>query len=322
MCLYGREGENPRYRPNKKNGGVTPIAKYDNLKRVMFKCGTCVECRRERGNSWKIRLSEEIKEHKKSMFVTLTFSDDSIAELIEACEGVDEANAVATKAIRRMLERIRKDTGKSVKHWFIVEIGGSSTERIHIHGIIFGEDWTNQKLQGYWKYGRTDIGYECSERTIAYITKYLSKVDKVHKDFISVILTSPGIGKAYIEKHRSTHVFREEKTTTQYRTPQGTMVSLPCYYREKLWTEEEREELRIYAELSKVKWVGKTQYIVRTHEDFMIFEAARTAYVEEMERLGFPSKARSKRRRYKTINNPYEQTKKRGEKLMGEMLEK
>lgn len=316
MCLYERSGRNPRYKPNKKNGGKTPISKYDELESVIFKCGTCIECRRERANSWKVRLREEMREHEKAMFVTLTFSDESIKELIEACEGVDEANMVAKKAIRRMLERIRKHTGKSVKHWFIVEIGGNSTERIHIHGIIFGEKWTNEKLQSYWKYGRSDVGYECSERTINYIIKYISKVDPVHKDFISVIMTSPGMGKAYIEKHRTTHAFREEKTETRYRMPNGSMVSLPCYYKKKLWTDEEREELRMYAKLTPIKWVGKTQYIVETYEDFMVFTAAKTMYVEEMERLGFPPPELTKQRKYKTINRSYIENVKSRRKMM------
>ena len=32
-------------------------------------------------------------------------------------------NEIATKAIRLCLERVRKLTGKSVKHWFITELG-------------------------------------------------------------------------------------------------------------------------------------------------------------------------------------------------------
>lgn len=302
MCCYDKPGENKRYQVNKKNGGNVPVAKYDMLKGVRYKCGVCVDCRRERANSWKIRLQEELKDHNKAMFVTLTFDDRAIKELVEACEGVDEANTVAKKAIRRFLERVRKWTGKSVKHWFIVEIGGNSTERIHIHGLIFGQKWTNEELKRYWMYGRVDVGYECSERTINYITKYLTKVDPIHKDFISVILTSPGIGASYIEKHRTEHVFREEKTNTTYRHPSGQQVSLPCYYKRKLWTDEEREELRAYAELKPVRWLGKTGYKVETYEDTMIFEAARTAYRVELERLGFPTPRQHKLRRYRTIN--------------------
>lgn len=306
-----------KYQPNKKNGGVVEIPKYEMLKGVYYKCGRCIDCRRERANSWKIRLQEELKSADgKGMFVTMTFSDEAIEELIGRCEGVDEANTVAKKAIRLFLERIRKHTGRSVKHWFIVEIGGKSTERIHIHGMVFEKQWSAEKLGRYWKYGRVDVGYECSERTISYITKYLTKIDPLHKDFLSVILCSPGIGKEYIEKHRTEHTFRDENTTQTYRHPNGMESALPCYYRRKIWTDEEREEMRAYAELKPVRWLGKTSYRVETHEDYMIFEAAATAYREELERLGFPTPMAQKLKRYKTINKSYRPKGKSRENLM------
>ena len=44
----------------------------------------------------------------------------------------DNDNEIATKAIRLTLERIRKKTGKSIKHWFITEKGHEETERLHL----------------------------------------------------------------------------------------------------------------------------------------------------------------------------------------------
>ena len=49
-----------------------------------------------------------------------------------------------------MLERVRKLTGKSVKHWFITELGHEKTERLHLHGIVWG--WGNgRKVTDNWK---------------------------------------------------------------------------------------------------------------------------------------------------------------------------
>ena len=39
---------------------------------------------------------------------------------------------------RLCLERVRKQTGKSIKHWFITELGHVKTERLHLHGIVWG----------------------------------------------------------------------------------------------------------------------------------------------------------------------------------------
>ena len=45
---------------------------------------------------------------------------------------------IAKLALRRCLERIRKQTGKSLKHWCVTELGGEN-DRIHLHGIVFGQ---------------------------------------------------------------------------------------------------------------------------------------------------------------------------------------
>ena len=48
-----------------------------------------------------------------------------------------DENQIATKAIRLVLENIRKTT-KSIKHWFITEKGHNETERLHLHGTVWG----------------------------------------------------------------------------------------------------------------------------------------------------------------------------------------
>ena len=43
---------------------------------------------------------------------------------------------------RLFLERIRKKTGKSVKHWCVTEKGHTNTRRIHLHGLFAAyRDW-------------------------------------------------------------------------------------------------------------------------------------------------------------------------------------
>ena len=87
MCLYPRLLINPKYKPNKKNGGKVPpfpIINGIEDKRVMYvpiACGKCMECMRSKSNEWRVRLNEEIKEHKNGHFVTPTLSPDSLYEL-------------------------------------------------------------------------------------------------------------------------------------------------------------------------------------------------------------------------------------------------
>ena len=79
---------------------------------VPTKCGRCIECRQQRQREWIVRLSEELRENKNALFVTLTFDKRKTQEI----KGIDE-NDTATKAMRRFLERCRKLTKKSPKHW-------------------------------------------------------------------------------------------------------------------------------------------------------------------------------------------------------------
>lgn len=300
MCLYAKERANAKYRANKSNGGKAPLPMYQELLRIDTKCGYCLECRKQRANGWRIRLQNEILDHKENSFVTMTFSDEALDQLI-AVAREDEPNRIATIAIRRFLERYRKHHGKSLRHWFIVELGGSGTERMHIHGIIFG-GIDAKELQDRWTYGRTDVGYECSQRTINYVTKYLTKIDPTHREFRSIILVSPALGKSYIEKYRNEHRFRWDQTNTKYRLSDGREVELPEYYKRKLYSDEEREQLRMLAYAEGKRYVGRTEYIVQDHKQFMVFIEAKTAYVRKMEALGFPSPAEQKHKRYKARN--------------------
>ena len=75
-----------------------------------------------------MRLSEELKQHKGALFVTLTFNEQMYEETRKAVNAgwqptYEEENEMCRYAIRHWLELIRKRTGKSVKHWIITEKG-------------------------------------------------------------------------------------------------------------------------------------------------------------------------------------------------------
>ena len=154
MCLYPKLITNKKYTANKKNGGVIPPLNDIRAKMVPVGCGKCMECKKQKAREWKVRLSEEIKVNKKGLFVTLKFTDESLKELsdgIDSITGYDLDNEICRLGIRRFLERWRKKTKRSVRHWLVNEIGGNSTERVHIHGIVFTTD--RDLLVSKWSYG-------------------------------------------------------------------------------------------------------------------------------------------------------------------------
>lgn len=164
MCLYPRLIDNRKYRANKKNGGVIPPISDQRTRYVPVGCGTCLECRKQKSREWIVRLQEDIKTHTDGKFVTLTYSTESLAKIIEEdkepedkrrkqewknlkeLEGYDLDNAIVTKSIRLFLERWRKKYKKSLRHWLVTELGHGRTEHIHLHGIVWAKDITELVL--------------------------------------------------------------------------------------------------------------------------------------------------------------------------------
>lgn len=57
-----------------------------------------------------------------------------------------------------------------------------------------------------------------------------------------------------------------ENTKEDYYTRQGTYIALPKYYKYKLFTEEQREQLWIYRENSGEKFVGNFKIKITDEE--------------------------------------------------------
>lgn len=273
MCLYPKIITNRKYTVTKKNGGNVPECKDERVRYVSAGCGKCMECRKQKKREWQVRLSEEIRNNnKKAHFVTLTYSNEAMNELDQLLEtenekikqklnergqlkghernkkdyltGYNRDNEISRISVRRFTERWRKKFKKSIKHWLVTELGTKQTERLHLHGIL----WTNNKeaIGERWQYGEIHIGEYVNEDTIGYITKYLNKSDKIHKEYKPKMYVSQGIGKNYIErKDAKRNKYKKEGTNEMYTTRNGIKLTLPIYYRNKIYSEDEREQLWI-----------------------------------------------------------------------------
>lgn len=255
MCLYPKLVRNPKYRSTKKNGGNIPPISDIRALYIPVGCGQCMECRKQKSSTWRIRLIEELKQQKEAIFVTLTFAPEELKKLCDEIQ-TEECNAVAGIAVRRFLERYRKKYKKSVKHWLITELGHDNTERIHLHGIIF-KNIKKEELESLWHYGKADNGKYCNEKTINYIVKYVTKVDPKHKDYKQQIFCSGGIGKNYLNTYNSSlNIFNGIDTDESYRLNNGKKVGLPIYYRNKLYSDEQREKLWLNRLDKKTRYVN------------------------------------------------------------------
>ena len=72
----------------------------------------------------------------------------------------------------------------------------------------------------------------------------MTKIDEQHKDFTGKVLCSKGIGKGYTERtDANKHKYKKGETIETYRLRNGSKINLPIYYRNQLFTEEEKEAL-------------------------------------------------------------------------------
>lgn len=244
MCLYPKLIKNKKYTKNKKNGGIIPAVSDNRVLYVTAACGKCFECRKQKARAWQVRMSEELRENPNAIFVTLTISDESFEYIMDKYQ-IETNEECCKKMIRLFLERIRKETKKSIKHWFITEIGHERTERYHLHGIIWGIG-IEEIVRRNWKYGFVFIGSFVNEQTINYVVKYMLKKDKDHKEYNPTVLCSAGIGAGYLNRQEAkNNKFRGIHTKETYTLRNGTKLNLPIYYRNKIYTDDEREKLFI-----------------------------------------------------------------------------
>lgn len=311
MCLYPRLIENKRYLPNKKNGG-RPEAPADKRMRVVpIACGQCIECRKQKAREWQARLCEELRDDPGALFMTMTFSNESLRRFKDEY-GIDEANETAAKAIELFQKRWYKQYKCSIKHWLVTELGHGtrgkpgtkSTERLHLHGFL----WTDKEcaeIEKVWAYGWVDTGEYVNEQSIGYCVKYVSKTDAAHPGFVSRVFASKGLGKGFLRRSDAIYNrFKGEDTREYYRTKSGLKIGIPTYWRNKLWTEEERGKLWIQKLDKNVRYVRGMKIDVSTPEGIHEYYEALAREQRINVELGYPKEA-WERKKYKNSREKF-----------------
>lgn len=200
-------------------------------------CGRCLACRINRAKEWSIRLVHESFYHEDSMFVTLTYDDDQLPLELDPREA------------QLFIKRLRKHLGNRKIKYYITGEYGDTTDRCHLHAIIFNLGLGDHKLQksknGYqilegplskaWHKGFIFGGTVTPDST-RYVAEYIQK--KMYglpaKDRPQpYALMSQGLGKEWMLEH-------EEYLRTNLKiTFQGKEFPIPKYYREKLELKED-----------------------------------------------------------------------------------
>ncbi|WGL30945.1 replication initiator protein [Dipodfec virus UOA04_Rod_565] len=280
MCLYPKLVQNPRYKPNKKNGGVVPECDDVRKMTIPAECGRCAECRKKKVREWRIRIEWENKTNPDPVYyVTFSFSEEALDDM------PNDANVAAERAVRKWVYRCVKATGKSPKYWLCPELGPNNTERLHLHGVI----WTKypEHLEK-WGYGNVKVE-KCTEDTVGYCTKYILKPDEIHPEFFAKMICSKGIGKGFLKSEDAQQLIRKKDEDKEFlRTKTGKKINVPQYWRRQLFSDETLENKWIRKLDKEVMYVNGEKLPVSNTEEWAYFIEAQEEERRRTERLGYP----------------------------------
>lgn len=230
-CLQSLRIPNPKYRTS-----LIPFLQVYDDAFIWVPCGKCFNCRKTRASNWRSRLIHEISlgKHKRAHFVTFTISPEHYA----FCSNNP------SRCIRLFLERYRKRYGKSLRHWFVTELGENSG-RFHFHGIIFDYPDSFKQLHHLWSYGHIWVGSRCNEATASYIVKYITKPSEWDEDFVSQVFCSPGIGRCYALRPDSLRFHNSTSEGVFYLRFSSCRASIPRYYLPYLFSRDQLIDARV-----------------------------------------------------------------------------
>lgn len=238
---------NPRY---KKIAPHRHFALYGDRKDYMIPvdCGRCINCFKKYLGNWRFRLLEEFKGMSNSELLNSYYITFTIAP-----KYYSEKKAKLKKMVRLFLERVRQQTGKSPRHFFVTE-RGEEKDRLHFHGFLFNINFSPNLLSKFWFYGFVRV-YPVLDPTtpfakrVAYCTTYITKGKKTKTKLDTVItpedfpliLVSPGLGASYV--HRKMAFHHQRGNLIPFADNDVRLVRLPRYLRQKVFSEKEQKQM-------------------------------------------------------------------------------
>lgn len=205
----------------------------------MVPCGKCAACLTNKRKEWTFRLNQELLVSSSSFFITLTYDDEHIPVT------EDGLPTFSKRDIQLFIKRLRKNTNRKISYYIVSEYG-EKTYRPHYHGFIFNLNANQQEATDLilksWKNGHVKIGTTQSA-SIAYVTKYIinrNNIKGLSKPF-ALISKRPAIGSSYLELYGESHLIDKEKFFVRQN---GFKQAIPRYYRDKLFTKEEKQAYR------------------------------------------------------------------------------
>ena len=184
---------------------LNPIKLRDKLGRLVeVPCGHCYQCKKTRSKEWAFRIMCEQLEHKNSVFITLTYSQENITYVPGATPPFYAT--LYPKDLTDFFKRLRFNLGnRKIRYYACGEYGGE-TKRPHYHAILFDVDYSDTPIiEKSWNKGFVKVE-DVNIATISYVAGYVQKKlygNDTYPDCIEPPFSrmSKSIGKKFFQEH-------------------------------------------------------------------------------------------------------------------------
>lgn len=231
--------------------------------RLAVPCGKCGACQQNRRSDWTYRLIWEEKGALSSYFITLTYDEDSIP-------WADGITTLYKPDLQNWFKRMRKIT--KFRYYAVGEYG-TETARPHYHVLaFFAQAYTKEQihsmLQKTWENGQFHVGF-VSQASIHYCSKFHITTDKSKSDQMgripefAVMSLKPAIGFNYLQKNASWH--SNPKEYREFVINNGFKQRIPRYFRNKVFTEEQRQLINLRRQLKELNEPSKELLFDQKH---------------------------------------------------------
>lgn len=213
---------------------------------VPHRCGKCPSCLALRSQEWVYRMVAESKNHKDTVFVTLTYSPEYLESIGKPRDGIF---SVSKKEVQNFLKRLRKNLRRRIRYFACGEYGEKS-HRAHYHAIIFGLSVSDaSEIDRAWSPRGFTKTVQANQATMAYVARYCTKKNYGldYKDWLDdqglarefqLQSNKPGIGYCALEKGA---VIKDDTNNSYTVWFEGRRVGAPRYLKDMLMSERERQ---------------------------------------------------------------------------------
>lgn len=228
---------------------ITPfnVKMKDSNCRVQVPCGRCPECRARRASAWSFRLMQEDKVSDSSHFITLTYDTKHVRITKSGFLDLKKRDLQLFFKNLRYYHSSRGCSlgGKPLKYYAVGEYGGQS-KRPHYHVIIFNA--RVELMQEAWPNGQIHYG-DVSGASVGYTLKYITKPKTVpmHRNddrLPEFSLMSKGLGISYMSDAMKRWHKNDLDNRMYCAIEDGKKISMPRYYKDKIYNSEERGHLK------------------------------------------------------------------------------